>query len=252
MKSTNKIIKIDISTYILILLAFLGGYLKNISIIIFIVFIHELGHIFFFKLFSIKIKKINIYPFGGMTTVNTKIHERIYKKILCSLGGIIFQILLLTVTFLLKDYLKLSTYKLLIYYNKIILIFNLLPIIPLDGSKILFNILLKYISFKKANVNCTIISIISLILFILFNIKFKINNITIIVFLTFHTIKTIKDYEYIMNNFFLERYLYNHYYDEIIYNKNNLNDMKITKYYYFKNNKNYISEKNYLRKKYIR
>ena len=94
MKNILNKIKIDNITYLIILISLLSGYIKHTFIIFTIVLIHELGHVFFFYIFNIEIESINIYPFGGITKVNKKIHERIYKDVLISLGGIIFQILL--------------------------------------------------------------------------------------------------------------------------------------------------------------
>ena len=82
-------------------MALLAGYIKNISIILIIVLIHELGHVFFFRIYNIEIEKIVIYPFGGVTYINKRIHERIYKDILISLGGIIFQLGLFVIFYLL-------------------------------------------------------------------------------------------------------------------------------------------------------
>ena len=93
MKTILKRTKIDYSTYILIFLTLLAGYIKNVFLILLIVLIHELGHVFFFLLFKIEVRKIVIYPYGGMSYVNKKINERIYREILISIGGILFQIL---------------------------------------------------------------------------------------------------------------------------------------------------------------
>ena len=142
MKNILDKVRIDYSTYILILIGLLSGYIKNIMIILVIVLVHELGHVFFFSLFKMDIESIVIYPFGGVSKVNKKIHERIYKDILISLGGIIFQGLLIMVIYLLYKYSFIvnSTYNMYISYNKSIILFNLIPIIPLDGSKLQLSI----------------------------------------------------------------------------------------------------------------
>ena len=54
MKNILDKIRIDYSTYLLIILGLLAGYIKNIFIILVIVIIHEFGHVFFFSLFNIK------------------------------------------------------------------------------------------------------------------------------------------------------------------------------------------------------
>jgi stage IV sporulation protein FB len=245
----KNIFKIDNSTYLLILFGLLSGYIKNIFIILIIVLIHEIGHVFFFYLFNIEIENVVIYPFGGVTKVNKRIHERIYKDILISLGGIIFQLLLFLVfNFMYRyDLIVGSTYDMFNNYNKSIILFNLIPIIPLDGSKLLLAICTKFLSYKCSYLAMIIIGILSLIGFILFNFIFRMNDLIIYIFLFFNLIKVIKDFKYVINKFFLERVLYEHYYDSIMYDKN-LNDMRIDKYYYFKDDSGFINEKRYLEK----
>lgn len=254
MKNILNKIEIDYTTYILIFIALLAGYIKNISIIIIILLIHEIGHIIFFILFKFNIEKIKFYPFGGITIINKKLHERIYKDILCSIGGILFQILLMFIYYLLFKYdlIKLSTYNIFKTYNTSIIIFNILPIIPLDGSKLLFTILTKYISYYKSYILMIITGIISLILFIIYNFIFKLNDIILYIFLIIKIIEVIKNFKYIINKFYLERIIYDNYYDGIINNCHNIKYMKLNKYYYFNINNKYINEKAYLKRNYLK
>ena len=247
MKNILNKIKIDNITYLIILISLLSGYIKNTFIIFTIVLIHELGHVFFFYIFDIEIESINIYPFGGITKVNKKIHERIYKDVLISLGGIIFQILLFIIVYILynKNLIVTSTYNLFNTYNKSIIIFNLLPLIPLDGNKLLLSICTKFIPFKRSYYITIITSFISLIIFITYNFVLKINDIVINIFLIINLYKIIKDIKYIFNKFYLERILYDNYYDGII-NNSSVDKMRIDKYYYFYDGKKYINEKKYI------
>lgn len=244
----NILIKIDFTTYLFILFAFLAGYIKNILLIYLIIIIHELGHYFFFRIFKIEVIKIIIYPFGGITYVNKKIHERIYKTILCSLGGVLFQLLLFLIFSYLFKYnvLSNSTYELFNIYNKTLFFFNLLPIIPLDGSKIYFGFLTKYFSFKYSYYLMLILNFLFLIIFCFYNLIFKINDVVLISFLVFEYLKEIKNFKYIINKFYLERVLSSHYYNAIINNCSNINSFKLDKYYYIKENNKYVNEKEYL------
>lgn len=253
MKNILDKIKIDFSTYILIMLGLFAGYIKNIFIILVIILIHEFGHVFFFYLFNIDIEKIVIYPFGGVCKVNKKIHERIYKDILVSLGGVIFQLLLIIVVcFLYKfDFIVNSTYKMFVFYNSSIILFNMIPLVPLDGSKLLFSIFTKYFSYKNSYIMMIMIGTLFFIFFVIYNMYLKINDITICVFLLCSLISFIKDYKLVMRKFYLERIIYDNYYDGIISNMYDIEHMRIDKYYYYKLGKKYINEKSYLMKKSI-
>lgn len=248
MKNIFDKIKIHSSTYVMVLIGLLAGYLKNIFIILLIVLVHEVGHVFFFLLFRIEIDSIVIYPFGGVSKVNKKIHERIYKDILISLGGIIFQIFLYIVFILLykENIIVDSTYNMFVTYNRSIILFNLIPIIPLDGSKLFLSVFSKFLSYRDSYVGMIIISIVSFIVFIMYNWVFKLNDLVIYVFLIRELLIVIKDFKYVMNKFYLERIIYDNYYNGIINNKNSILDMRLDKYYYFKDENRYINEKDYI------
>lgn len=242
-------ISIDDSLYLFILFGLLGGYIREIVILFIIVIIHELGHVIFFRLFNIEIDKIVIYPSGGMCYVNKKINNRILYDVMINIGGILMQVLLfIIVNYLWKNgFIVDSTYKMFNMYNAGIILFNLLPIIPLDGSKLLLNVFCKIFSFRNSYLLMIIVSVICLILFIIFNIFIGINSLVIVVFLLYQVILIIKNYKYIMNKFYLERIIYDNYFNEIISDKNSIKDMKLDKYYYFYNNGRYYSEKEWLR-----
>ena len=173
-----KIIKINFLTIYFLLLLFLCGYLKVGLIIFFIVIFHELGHILFIKLFNYKIVSINIYPFGGITKINKDINTPVNKELIIAAAGVIFQLLLFIIIIILpiSNYNKSLFYK----YNLSILIFNLLPIIPLDGSIILNSLLNKIFSYKLSYYIYLIISLITLILYILTNYWLSLNNYLIV------------------------------------------------------------------------
>lgn len=254
MKSILNKIKINPITYILLLLSLLSGYIKTMLIITIIIFIHELGHITFFIIYKIPIEKIEFYPFGGLTIVNKRIHERIYKDLITSLAGIFFQIVLIILITIIyhNNLLHITTYELFIKYNKLIIIFNLIPIIPLDGSKFINTILNKYLPYNKSYQITYIISIIALIIFVIYNTIFKINDLIIYIFFIIQLISFIKLYNHNMNKFYLERVIYPHYYDKIINNHQTINNLKLNKYYYFYKNNHYINEKDYINSKYFK
>lgn len=244
----NILVKFEINnfTYILFLLALLGGFFKDLVLIFIIVIVHEIGHIIMFKLFDIEIFKCVLYPFGGFTYVENRIHEKFYIKLFCALGGIINQIILWVLFYFLfkNNFLNYELYNKFNTYNNFIILFNLLPLIPLDGSKIVLYVLSLLVSFRLSYILYILICMISLIIFSLFIFLFKLNNIVIIVFLFFNLIKCVMEFKYMMNKFYLERILYDHNYNKIIY-LDNFTDFKINKYYYI----NYVDEKKYLSNK---
>ena len=148
---------------------------------------------------------------------------------------------------------SLNTYNLFKVYNKTIMIFNMLPIIPLDGYIFLRSILEMVFPYKKSFYLSFIISIISIILFITFNELYSLNNYLMISFLIYKIINSLKDFKYENLKFLLERHLFNLKYHKIKNEKYpNLNLLKKDTYHYFKSNNTIISEKNLLNHKFIK
>lgn len=240
--------KINNYTYFFLLICALCGYIKNITIIFFICFIHELGHIFFIKLFKYKIISVELLPFGGFTTIDKRINTSINKDILISIGGIFFQIILLFIVFLFKNNFNIITYNLIINYSIILIIFNLIPIIPLDGNKIMHLLLEKLFSYHLSYYLNFTISLIFLIIFLVINYVYNLDNYFIITFLLYKTIIYIKDYSYMKKRFLLERYLYDINYKCINNNTEKINDLKKEVLHYFKENNKYVLEKKKIEK----
>lgn len=251
MKNILSKIKIDNSTYLLLLLALLAGYIKSLFIILIIILIHEIGHVFFFTIFKIEVESIIIYPFGGITKINNRLHERIYKDVLISLGGVLFQILLWMFFYLLykRNLIVLNTYQIFKMYNLSIIIFNLIPIVPLDGSKLFFTFCTKFLAYRTSYIFMIVLGVISLILFIVYNFIYRLNDIVVYIFLISELYLVIKEFKFIMNKFYLERIMYDNYYDEIIYNCKKLENIRIDKFYYFKDKNRYLNEKEFIKLK---
>ena len=127
------------------------------------------------------------------------------------------------------------------------LLFNLLPIIPLDGSKIINLILSKYLNLNLANNLTVLISFISLIVLMLSNVFENNYSMLMVIGVLLQNIwNYYKNIEYLYNRFILERYLY-----DIRYKKikiiNDKNKMYKNKSHLFKINNIIIKEKEYLK-----
>jgi len=247
MKNILSKFKINNYTYLFLIICALCGYIKNITIIFIICLIHELGHVFFIKLFNYKIISVELFPFGGFTTIDKRINTNINKDILIASGGIIFQLILLLFIYLLKNSFNIITYNLIINYSFILILFNLIPIIPLDGNNIMHLCLEKFFSYHLSYHLNFIISLICLIMFLIVNYIYKLDNYFIISFLLYKTIMYIKNYKYLRKRFLLERYLYDLEYNRIDNHTRNINGLKKEVLHYFKENNKFIKEKERLK-----
>jgi stage IV sporulation protein FB len=240
-------------TYIIIAISFiLTGYFSNLLIFTSIIIIHELGHYLIAKLNSLNPEKITIYPFGGITRLNIPINTKISKELMIALSGVIFQsIYYLLILFLYKNNI-IRTYIFEIFknYHYSILFFNLLPIHPLDGSKIINLIMSKYLPYKLTLKLTIVISIITAIIIIKINYyKFNYTTILIITIIVDNLIKYSKNINYYFNKFLLERYLYKYHFSKSK-NINKIDNMYKEKYHIIKENSHYLTEKEYLKRRF--
>jgi peptidase, M50 family len=147
--------RIDLKIFIFLVLFYFTKQIEIYALIMIFAIIHELGHLVAGILMGMKPEKIELMPFG--LSVSFKININEYnkkikkgnnletKKILIALAGPLTNLIMILITYRLKiDIIK---SMLIIYTNFLIMIFNLLPIYPLDGGRILKGIL--HISFGK-------------------------------------------------------------------------------------------------------
>ena len=230
----RNIFSIHSLTYIIILSVLLCGYFNYFMTISIILLIHDLGHIILLKAYKYKINKITILPFGSIINSNINTSIKSSRLFLISIMGIMMQLVLYVIFYYLYNYLLINdiTYNIFLFYNKLIIIFNLLPIIPLDGSKVLLSLLEVLFPYKISLYILNIISIITIIIFILTN-TITLNLILISSYLLSRTIIEIYNHEYIFNNFLINRYLNKLSFRKIKYIKN--------KKYIYKNKYNFIN-----------
>lgn len=226
----------------------LTGHFSNLIVFTSLVIIHELGHVLASTLFKYKVSKIIIYPYGGLTKLDTLVNTNITKDLLVALCGIIMQSIYYYLVFFLykNNIIREYIFNLFNLYHYSMLIFNIFPIIPLDGSKIVNLILSKYLNFNLSNKLTIVISFISIIILLKSNLYENNYSLLMVVgiFLT-NIYNFYKDLELIYNKFLLERYLYDIYYKKVKIIKDK-NKMYKNKMHYFNINNKLIKEREYL------
>ncbi|RSL32698.1 stage IV sporulation protein FB [Salibacterium salarium] len=116
------------------------GFFYDILLLFLIIFLHELGHAFAALHFSWRIKKIELLPFGGMMETEEHGNRPIIEEVIVAIAGPFVHLPLIALSFLLlpASFWHVSDHTLFIYYNLTLLCFNMLPVWPLDGGKLLF------------------------------------------------------------------------------------------------------------------
>ena len=194
-------------TYLFIVLIVVTGMFKEFAIIFSIIIIHELGHFSVSKVFNWNLDKISIYPFGGCVKFNEKLNRPLYEELFILLGGPCLQIIYFLFIYFLYDkgIFSYRNYILFKEYNYALLWFNLLPIYPLDGGRIL-NVVNNYIfSFKISN-KITIIFSYIFILYILIKLR-NINLNSMVILLGYEDFVYLKRQSFLYNKLLLERFI---------------------------------------------
>jgi len=139
-------LKIDLKIFIFFILFYLTKQIKLYATIMVLCIIHELGHVLMGIVLGLKIEKIEIMPMGlsvsfklNIEDFNKKIQKGSVlqlKKIAIAMAGPLTNLIMLLIVLNTNINLKIVSNEILAYANILIILFNLLPIYPLDGGRI--------------------------------------------------------------------------------------------------------------------
>lgn len=189
-------IKIDLKIFLFALIYIITKQIKIYTILMLFAFVHELGHLIIGMLLGFKPISINITPYGLQIEFKVLCEEYNRKvdkgTILCvkraiiALAGPLTNIAIIFFTLLITKG-NMEKSLIIIYSNALIGIFNFIPIYPLDGGRIIKEIL--HIKFglhksrdyinKISNITVVILTAISSIVIL------YIHNIAILIIITY-------------------------------------------------------------------
>ena len=116
------------------------------------IYLHELAHIFAGHYFGINTEKIILSVIGGMAFLDVKKIKSSKESLLISLAGPTLNITLAAITYLMLMCININFLNIVFTLNLMIGIFNLIPLYPLDGGRILKSaLLLLGVSVKQTN-----------------------------------------------------------------------------------------------------
>lgn len=162
-------IKINLNIFLFLILFLITNQIELYALSMVFALIHEMGHLFMGVLLNYNMDSLKIMPLGFVIEFKTKIEEYnekilktrkiILNKILIALAGPITNLLIIIFLLAIK-----TNNMNLIYSNLLIMLFNLIPMYPLDGGRILLFILKLFLGNKKSYTYINIISNIFIII----------------------------------------------------------------------------------------
>ena len=178
-------IEINLKIILVFILFIIFNNISTYLIFLFFIVVHEISHMIAGIIIGGKPKKISLNPFGLSLEFYYYGKDNFLYKIFFYLSGPMINLLIAIILYYMKNY---NLYKNeIIYTNLAICFFNLIPILPLDGGKILKEILKKIVGFEKANTFLIIFSktILIIVSFIYSILIIKIKNIMFLLLLIY-------------------------------------------------------------------
>ena len=134
-------IKVNLQIFLFIAIFALTHQIEIYAWIMLFAFIHELGHMIAGLFLNLKPKALSFMPFGISITFETYEYKKLIeiKKILIAIAGPITNLIICIIIIFLNINNQIK--ELIIYSNILIALFNLIPLYPLDGGRILKGII---------------------------------------------------------------------------------------------------------------
>lgn len=197
--------------WLVIALAVATAHFFELMMVLLIIFVHEMGHGAAASFFSWRIKKIAMLPFGGVAEMDEHGNRPLKEELYVVLAGPLQHVWMMGLAYLLylAGIFPEKWHSLFIEYNLMVLVFNMLPIWPLDGGKLVFILFSLRSSFQEAHARTIFLSLAALAIFSLSITIFApwtLNVWVIIGFLGFSLYYEWKQRRFIFMRFLMERH----------------------------------------------
>lgn len=153
-------IKINIKIFACILIFYLTKQIEIYAMFMIFAIVHEMAHLICGIVMGLKPKTLKIMPVGVCIEFGTRLadynnkvkksNQLAIKKIIIAIAGPLINFIIAVFLLIFKPTINNVNIENIIYCNILIAIFNMLPIYPLDGGRILKNIFKIYLGKRQA------------------------------------------------------------------------------------------------------
>lgn len=186
-------IKVNLKIFVFIIIFWITRQIEIYGILMLFAFFHELGHLFAGIILGFKPKSLSINPVGLSIAFHVKVddyNERVRKGNILAVKKLIIALMgpavnfLIVIIFMLFDleffYIR---REFVIYSNILIGLFNLIPVYPLDGGRILKSLLHIVVGLQKSYEYINVVSNVCVVMLTFFSsiIVFYLKNLSVVV-----------------------------------------------------------------------
>jgi len=183
----------------------------ELFIIFSIVLFHELGHYVAAKLYNWRIDSIVLWVFGGVMDTDEHGTKSIKEEAIVTIAGPFQHLIIYFICMLAELYQIIPgpIIELVLYYNTALMFFNLIPVWPLDGGKLLLLLTSSFLPYKKAYQFTILFSMITIVIIVVIQIMFfpfTLSSFLIWAFLFMENRADWKQRYYVFMRFLLSRF----------------------------------------------
>lgn len=121
------------------------------------VLLHELAHLVAARSLKIKVEEVELLPFGGQAKIEDFTGLEPEKETIVAITGPACSLLLAALFYFLAPHLAMEKAEFFITVNLLLGSFNLLPVLPLDGGRVLRAQLSRWLGYKKATARAALL-----------------------------------------------------------------------------------------------
>lgn len=204
-------VKIHPLFWAVIAVGVLTAHFRELLVLFGIVLVHELGHGLAAAHFRWRIKRIQLLPFGGVAELEEHGNKPLKEECIVILAGPLQHIWMGAAVYGLyaAGWISEAAYSFFMWNNMTIFFFNLLPIWPLDGGKLVLNVYSAFVPFLQAHRLTLLTSGACFLSLIAAALLWNASNVTmwtVIIFLALSLYLEWKQRQYTFVRFLLERY----------------------------------------------